>query len=97
MAEEPELAMKRSDVSPLEHAASFSHRVVTEPPHIMDLLGIDRDHEDEGENLDAKVPFQHLQTDTCFTVSFHPETGVNEFEDEQEEEMIKIVNPNKHI
>ena len=98
MAEEPERAMKCSDLSPLEPAATFSHRVATEPPHIMDLLGIDRDHVDEGENLDAKVPFQHLRTDTCFTVSFHPETaGVNEFEDEQEEEMIKIVNPNKHI
>ena len=57
MAEEPERVMKSSDLSPVEHAETFSHRAATEPPHIMDLLGIDRDHEDEGENLDAKVPF----------------------------------------
>ena len=63
----------------------------------MDLLGIDRDHEDEDEDLAVNVPFHHLQTDTCFAVSFHPDTGENEFEDELEEEMIKIVNPNKHI
>ena len=54
----------------------------------MDLLGIDRDHEDEDEDLAVNVPFHHLQTDTCFAVSFHPDTGENEFEDELEEEYL---------
>ena len=55
MAEEPERVMK-----PLEHAAKLSNRAATEAPHIMDLLGIDKDHVEEGENQDAKLPFQHL-------------------------------------
>lgn len=63
--------------------------VLAEPVHIMDLLGMDRDHEEnynEAYSLKAE----------SYPLSFHP-AGHNDFDDDQEEEMIKIVNPHKHV
>ena len=82
MAEEPEIF----ECYPKQHAATFAQP--TDEHHIIDLLGIDKDHEDANEQ-----PF--LVNDP--QLIFHPTSTLNEFEDELEEEMIKIVNPNKHV
>ena len=65
-----------------------------QPIHIMDLLGMDKDH-DEDSNSNFAEAFK-LSAEQRYPLSFHPADS-NEFEDEQEEEMIKIVNPNKHV
>ena len=64
-----------------------------EPVNIAELLSLDKDQDQEDFTQALSA-----QEDLPFKTDFHPLAGRdNSFEDDAEEEMIKIVNPNKHV